>query len=227
MNDNKTSNSGHRKRLRDRYLSVGIDGFSPKEVLALILNNAIKRADTKSIADNLLIKFGDINSTLNAPVEELIKIDGIGKESAIAIKLFKDVSVFLAKEKVIHKECVTSINEVIEYLNSYFKGKHYEEFVVIFLNNSNQILRIDSVSQGTVNEAKVYVRNIVKSCLEFNSTGIILVHNHPGGSLKASQSDIDITLKIKTACSYFNIRVLDHFIITYDGYLSFAGENLI
>jgi DNA repair protein RadC len=164
---------------------------------------------------------------MNAPIEELMQIEGIGRESAIAIKLFKDVSVFLALEKLGNRDFITSIGDVVEYLNIYFKGKHYEEFLVIFLNNSNQILKLETVSKGTVNEAKVYIRNIVRNCLNYNSTGIILVHNHPGGSMKPSQSDIDITHKIKTACSYFNIRVLDHFIITGDGYLSLASENLI
>ncbi len=219
--------SGHRKRLRDRYLLSGISGFLDYEVLELILNTSIQRTNTYSIAKDLLDKYSSLNAIMNANVEDLCRVKGIGEKCAIQIKLFKDVSTYLKKETILNQDGLTSIKQVIDYLNTYLKGKSNEEFLVIFLNNSNIIQRINSISKGTVNEAKVYVRNIIKQCLDYGSSGIILVHNHPGGSTKPSQSDIDITIKIKKAASYFNIRVLDHFIITNDNYTSFAGENLL
>ncbi len=223
----KKSYNGHRKRLRDRYLLSGIDGFLPHEILEMILDSAIPRSNNNPLAKELIDIFGSVNGVMNATVKELCNVPGIGEKSAIQLKIHKDIANYLNYEKIPKTDALTSISQVIDYLNLNLKGKINEEFVVIYLNNSNSVIKLKAVSKGSVNEAKVYVSNIIREALNNGASGLILVHNHPGGSLKPSQSDIDITAKIKKAASYFNIRVLDHFIITNDNYFSFAGDNLL
>jgi len=122
---------------------------------------------------------------------------------------------------------VTSLSDVLSYLQLRYKGEKKEEFRVLFLNNKNMIQRDEILSSGTVNEAKIYIRELMERVFHYGSSAIMLIHNHPSGTMKPSQDDLQITRKIKQSMDYVNVRVLDHVIVGDNAYFSFAEENLL
>jgi len=134
---------------------------------------------------------------------------------------------YALREKMIKEQCITSCHDVYNYLKQYYKGKQNEEFKVIFLNSRNYIIAEETLFRGTVNEAKIYIRTLIQSVVKTGATAIIVVHNHPGGTLKASEEDLHITEKIKKVLGFIDVKVLDHIIIGDNDYLSLASERMI
>ncbi|HNW99868.1 MAG TPA: DNA repair protein RadC [Candidatus Cloacimonadota bacterium] len=218
---------GHRQRMLLRYLGEGLDNFTSQEVLELMLGMVLIRRDTKLLSKILIEEFGSLNNVLNASPDELEKISGISKRSIMFLRFFKDASIFCLREKILKEDCVTSLSDVLAYLQLRYKGEKKEEFRVLFLNNKNMIQRDECISTGTVNEAKIYIRELMELVFHYGSSAIMLIHNHPSGTMKPSQDDLQITRKIKQAMDYVNVRVLDHVIVGDNAYFSFAEENLL
>jgi DNA repair protein RadC len=219
--------NGHRQRLLLRYLGEGLENYSSYEVLELLLGMILVRKDNKELAKQLLDEFGTLNQVLNASVSDLEKVSGIGRRSILLLKLFKDASVYLMREKILSSDCLTSLAEVLAYFQLKYKGMKKEEFRVLFLNNKNMIQRDECISSGTVNEAKIYLRELMEKVFFYGSSAIMLIHNHPSGTMKPSMDDMQITRKIKMAMDMINVRVLDHLIIGDNSYYSFAEENIL
>lgn len=217
----------HKKRLRKRYEENGLDGFHDYEVLELILSYSLSRIDTKPIAKKLINEFGSLIGVLNAPVEKLITVDGISSRTAVMIKLYRDTMTYALSDKIMSENCITSCNDVYNYLKHYYKGIQNEEFKVIYLNSRNYIIDEETLFRGTVNEAKIYVRTLLQNVMKTGATAIIIAHNHPGGTLKASEEDILITEKIKKILKFIDVNVLDHIIIGDNDYISLASERKI
>jgi DNA repair protein RadC len=219
--------TGHRQRMLLRYLAEGLDNFTSQEVLELMLGIILVRKDNKLLSKVLIQEFGSLNNVLNASPEELIKISGISNRSIVFLRFMKDASIFCLREKVLNADCVTSLSDVLSYLQLRYKGEKKEEFRVLFLNNKNMIQRDEILSSGTVNEAKIYIRELMERVFHYGSSAIMLIHNHPSGTMKPSQDDLQITRKIKQSMDYVNVRVLDHVIVGDNAYFSFAEENLL
>ncbi len=219
--------TGHRQRMLLRYLGEGLDNFTSQEVLELMLGLVLIRKDNKLLSKIMIQEFGSLNNVLNASVDELEKITGISKRSIIFLRFMKDAAVFCLREKVLNADCVSSLSDVLSYLQLKYKGEKKEEFRVLFLNNKNMILRDETISTGTVNEAKIYIRELMERVFHYGSSAIMLIHNHPSGTMKPSQDDLQITRKIKQSMDFVNVRVLDHVIVGDNAYFSFAEENLL
>jgi DNA repair protein RadC len=217
----------HKERLRKRYEETGLDGFHDYEVLELILSYSLIYKDTKPLAKELIAEFGSLIGVLNAPVEKLSQVKGVTRRTAVMIKLFRDTMTFALSDKIMTENWLSSCNDVYNYLKHYYKGKQNEEFKVIYLNSRNYIISEETLFRGTVNEAKIYVRNLLQNVIKTGAASIIIAHNHPGGTLKASEEDILITEKIKKVLKYINVNVLDHLIIGDNDYISLASERKI
>jgi len=224
---NENLNKGHRGRLRQRFFEKGLDAFSAHEVVELILTFAYPRRDTKVLAKKALDHFEEsLHKLFYAKKEELNKA-GLSDTAATLIKLCRETFIYQMKKKLIKKNYLTSSDIACEYLKCYYKGIPHEEFYVIYLDQKNNIINAESVFEGTINETKVYTRELIKSCLKKNAASIIIAHNHPSGSVQPSNADINITDKIKNALNLLDIRLLDHIVIGDNQSYSFSENNLI
>ena len=221
------SNIGHRDRLRDRFFTVGLDGFKPHEVLELILFTVYPRVDTKELAKKVLNYFeNDIHKVFIADKEDFKGLN-LSDQAIALIKLIREVNIYIQKLELINQRKIVSSEDAYEFLKSYYKGLQKEEFFVIYLNNKNKVLAVESEFKGTINEAKIYVREIVKQCLKYNAASIIISHNHPSGSIEPSTTYINITLKIKKALEFLDINLIDHIIVGDNKFYSFIEWNVI
>ena len=221
-------NEGHRERLRKRFLMSGISGFHDYEVLELLLSYVIVRRDCKKIAKGLLNKYGDLYSLLKQSKEELETNTFITERIAIFLKvLFAMLEDQLYKKIHNEKVIISSNVQLLNYLKFSLLKRDIEIFKVLFLNTQNELIKEEELFQGTLDRSTIYVRELMKKVLEYNAKSVILVHNHPSGSLKPSQSDIILTKKIKDIFENVEIRLLDHIIISEKGYFSFLEGGIL
>jgi DNA repair protein RadC len=223
----ENDSEGHRQRLRERFMQYGTDGFHDYEILELMLFYVYPRKDTKKIAKQVLSAFkNNLHDIFSAEPENLIRA-GLSQTAAILISSLKKIFIYQQKKKIAGSDFIKSSTDVYDYLKYYYKNSKYEEFYVIFLNTANCIIKTECLFSGTTNESRIYIRNIVESCLNCHASQIIIAHNHPSGNLKASDSDLDITVKIRQALSYLEIKLLDHLIIGDDDFMSFKEMGYI
>lgn len=222
-------NSGHRDRIREKFLKNGIDSFQEYEILELLLTYCIPRKDTKELAKNLLKKFGNIEKILKSPEEELEKIDGLGKSSLAFLKLIGELPSVLYKNSLEKNDDILIKNKeaLLKYLRSLIAYESVEKFYVLYLSNSNKLIACEEKSYGTLDKSAVYPREIYKDVIKYNAKAIILAHNHPSGNIKPSQSDLEITKEIAKGLMSFDAILIEHIIITETSYFSFLEEGLI
>lgn len=218
---------GHRGRLRERFLNSGLDAFSDYEAVELLLTLAIPRNDVKEAAKNAVQEFGSFRGVLDAPVEDLQKIKGIGQVAPVAIKIIRE-----AAARYLKQECRDSFRfESQESLNEYCRismgALKNEIFKVIFLDNTLKILSDKNMDEGTVDRAVVYPRKIIEEAIRCNATTLIFAHNHPSGNARPSEQDKDLTRALILAAETMQLRVFDHLIVTKDDIFSFRREGLL
>lgn len=219
---------GHRDRLRKKYLQGGYSAFHEYEILEMFLTYAIPRRDTKPIAKELLERFGDLDGVVSATLDELSQVSGIKENSAIFLKLLGDLSKNLYKGEMKREGVqLKDKSSLLRYLRSEIGFSNREEFRVIFLNNYNILVGSETLFVGTIDKSAVYPREIVEKVLQYRAKGIIFAHNHPSGNLRPSKQDIAITEHMQEVLEMLDIKLLEHIIITKDGYFSFLEEGLI
>lgn len=209
---------GHRKRLRERFLRAGKKGFTEREALELLLTYAIHRKDTRDESEALLKQFGSLSNTLRQSPDALQAVKGIGPATAVLISLISQITVL--SETPAKKVAITSPDQVTEYLRKRLGSQRRERFCALLLNSSNELLAEVDLEFGTVNRTQVYPRNLVEKVIAHSASGVILVHNHPGGRLEPSREDIALTRKLTRLGEEMDFRVLDHFIVTEKDVLS-------
>ena len=218
--------SGHRDRLRQRFLDRGIDGFSDGEILEILLSFGTPRKDCKEQARALLRQFKTFASVLDADKAELLKINGVGPKNSFALGFIKSAADRYLKQRLAARPYLKSSREVTEYLIHSMRGLHIEVFTAIYLDSSLAVIDSERIAEGTVHANTVYPREIIKKVLNHNAAALIVAHNHPSGSLSPSPQDRQLTRSLYLACSMMQIRLLDHLIIG-DGFFSFADHGIM
>jgi DNA repair protein RadC len=218
---------GHRERLKNRFIFEGLDNFEQHQVLELVLFYCIPRKDTNEIAHELINKYGSISGVFEADYKDLAEQTGVGKNSALLLNLIPSLSRLYLKDKCGERPVLNSSVKAGEFIVSLFAGRIYEAFYVICLDAQNKVNHAALVHEGTINEAPIYPRIIVETALRHQANSVILAHNHPGGSLRASSADIEATKRIKSALEGISIKVVDHIISAGSKYLSLAEEGLL
>ena len=160
-------------------------------------------------------------------INQLIQFKGIGEAKAISIIAALELGRRRRVEGALEHHKISSSRSVFELMQPLVGELPHEEFWIIYLNNSNKVIRKIQLSKGGITGTLVDIRLALKKALEVGATGIILVHNHPSGTLKPSEADKQLTKKLKTAGESLDIKVLDHVIITEKSYFSFADENVL
>ncbi len=218
---------GHRERLRNRFLTQGLSGFEPVNVLELLLFFSHKRCDTNEIAHRLLERFGSFSGVLNAPYDALCQVEGIGAQSACLIKLVAACAGYYADDKAARGVILNSTEAAGQYLVPKFMGASNEEVYLILLDDKRKVLRCAKLFEGTVNAAPITVKKVVAEVVAMNATGVILSHNHPGGLALPSAGDKIVTEKIARALHLINVQLLDHIIVADGDYVSMADSGML
>ena len=214
-------------RAREKLISIGAERLSNSELLAILINNGTKNASALDLAKRVLNQVdNNINELCKLSIKEIInfKIKGLGPAKAVTIKAALELG--LRREMNLHKkEKVTSSSDIALFLQSKLQYKKHEVFAVVFLNRNNKINHFEIISEGGITGTVADPRIILKKALEHDSVSIILCHNHPSGNLKPSKADEELTTKIKQAALLLDIVVLDHIIVSEEGYYSFADNG--
>jgi len=219
--------SGHRDRLRERFISGGADALPDYELLELILFMAIPRRDVKPIAKDLIAAFGNLAGVMNASLCDLQKIKGISENTAITLKVMQASGHRMLKQELMQQPILNSWARLMDYLAATMAHEKNEQFRILFLNKKNEMIADEVQQRGTVDHTPAYPREIMKRALELGATAIILCHNHPSGDATPSQADIDMTRAIKAAGEPFSIIIHDHVVVSRNGTKSFKGLGLL
>lgn len=221
------NNSGHRDRLRERFLKAGSDAFSDHELLELMLFGVILRRDVKPLAKALLARFGSLNNLIGAPIAEIMQVKGIGESAAIHIKSLHAILLRAGHQELENKPIMNSWSALLSYLKLSLANETREQFRVLFLNNKLKLIKDEIMGDGTIDHAPVYPREIARRALELAASSIILVHNHPSGDPKPSGNDISMTRKIIQSLQSIEVEVHDHIIVGSQGTISMKAIGLI
>ena len=218
---------GHRARLRKRLLEGGAEALADHEVIEYLLMTAIPRRDVKPLAHALIRRFGSLAGVLNADPRALAGHPGMGETSAAALKIVALAARRLAREQVREQPVLGSWQALIDYLTIDMAHLTVERVRVLYLNAQNMLIHDEHVGDGSIDEAAIHPREVIRRALDLGATALILVHNHPSGSPQPSRADIQITGRIAEAGRLLGITVHDHVIIGREGHVSLKAKGLI
>ncbi|UCD85966.1 MAG: DNA repair protein RadC [Deltaproteobacteria bacterium] len=222
------SREGHRKRLREKLIKSGISAFHDYEIVELLLTLGTPRRDCKQQAKAAMKRFKTLRGVLDAPMEELQEVKGIGPHNAFGLKLFQQISERYLKERIVGKQIqLKSSKAVFDYLYQSLRKDRREIFKVLFLDSKNRLIDDENLFEGSLTSSAVYPREIMKMAIKHDAAALIFVHNHPSGDPDPSQSDREITRELVSAGKIMQIKVLDHIIVGDNRYFSFADEGMI
>ncbi len=218
---------GHRERLRARYLHTGLDSFEEHQALEMLLFHAIPRADTNPTAHALIKTFGSLRGVLDAEYSDLLKVDGVGPNAALLIRLVRDIHKKYSQQKAGVSGRLRNARDAALYAAALLEGEKLESLYVICLDKQLGVRHAEALSKGTVDELAVYPRRVAELAMRFGSPYVILAHNHPGGDPRPSGADIATTLAVKQALQVLDIVLLDHLVISSGHATSMARDGLI
>ena len=219
--------AGHRARLRKRLLDGGSEALADHELIEYLLMTAIPRKDMKPLAKALLKRFGGLAGVLNAEPAALAQENGMGAASTAALKIVALATRRLARTGLQEQPVLASWQVLIDYLTIDMAHLRHERVRVLYLDTKNRLILDDQLSDGTLDEAAIHPREVVKKALDLGASPLILVHNHPSGSPEPSRADVQITNKIAEAGRLLGITVHDHVIIGKEGHVSLKAKGLI
>ncbi|HSG34109.1 MAG TPA: DNA repair protein RadC [Sphingomonadaceae bacterium] len=220
-------NAGHRARLRQRLLDGGSEALADHEVLEYLLATARSRIDTKPIAKSLIKRFGSLAGVLNADAKALAAHPQMGEASAAALKIVALAARRMARQEVAQMPVLGSWQALLDYLTIDMAHLTVERVRVLFLNSQNMLIHDEHVCDGSIDEAAIHPREVIRKALDLGATALILVHNHPSGSPEPSRADIQITNRIAEAGRLLGITLHDHVIVGRQGHVSLRAKGLV
>lgn len=215
------------ERPRELLLEKGPDHVSDAGLIAILLRSGTPGKDAVSLARDLIRYFGGLRGLLSTKMSDLKGIKGLGTAKIAQLMAAIEITKRQLKEEIIGRNYVENDKDVIDYLSLSMRDLKEEFFKVIYLNKANIILAIDELARGTVDEASIYPREVIKRALDINASAVIFVHNHPSGSMEPSQRDMDVTKKLVSACTAVDITPLDHIIISPYGHISLKSKGFL
>lgn len=215
----------HRDRLRERFLSEGLEAFDPHQALELLLFYAIPRHDTNELAHRLISRFGSVAGVLDADPAEIEQFEGLGRRSSILLAMMKPMWRLYRRESARIGPAMDNFKAACDFAADLFAGRTNEAFYVLCLDPGCRLIRAQLLCEGTVNEVSVHPRTVVETVLRSNASQIILMHNHPKGMLDPSPDDVAYTRRLTVACLSIGIDIVDHIIVSGEETYSFAREG--
>ncbi|WP_144669645.1 RadC family protein [Dokdonia sp. Hel_I_53] len=215
-------------RPREKLVIKGRSSLSNAELIAILISSGSREESAVSLSKRILASVENNLSELGKiSIKDLMKFKGIGEAKAVSIAAALELGRRRGEGDTLSRKRISSSKDAYQMLQPMIGDLSHEEFWVLFLSNSNKVLRKEQVSKGGLTGTLVDIRMVLKTALEYNAVGMILGHNHPSGTLKPSQADILLTNKLKTAAQGLDIQVLDHIIVTEKTYFSFADDGIL
>jgi DNA repair protein RadC len=227
MSEAVTNATGHRARLRQRLIDGGPDALLDHELIEYLLALAIPRIDTKPLAKALLHEFGGVAGLLTADAAAIGRVKGMGEGSVAALKIVQAAALRLLRDKVKDQPVLASWQALLDYLRADMAHKTTERVRVLHLNSRNMLIRDEAMAEGSIDQAAIHPREVIRRAIDLGSSAIILVHNHPSGDPAPSRADIALTRDIADAGKKLGIAVHDHIIIGANGHSSMRGLGLL
>lgn len=212
--------SGHRERLKKRFVNQGLDSFESHQVLELLLFYAIPQKDTNPLAHELLNTFGSLPAVLEASVNDLCKIKGISEHTATLIKLCGELLKRYEQELQSGIKAFTNLEEIGAYLQPQFLGETREKVVLVCLNNRSELLGVSVLGTGGLVSTEAKMREIIEQIITLQATRVVLAHNHPAGFAIPSAADLSTTRRIIESLKIMEVEVVDHLIFAKGEYIS-------
>ena len=215
-------------RPREKLMAKGKIALSDSELIAILIGSGTREVTAVDLAKQILQSVdNNLNQLGRLNAKELCKFKGIGEAKAISIITALELGKRRRESEGTQKPKISSSNDAFQILQPFIGDLHHEEFWVLFLSNANKVLKKEQLSIGGMTGTVADVRKIYKSALEQSATAIIIAHNHPSGTLRPSQADMQLTRKVKEGGNILDIKLLDHLIITEKNYYSFADEGTL
>src|SRR4051812_10267531 len=227
MSGDALDNLGHRACLRRRLFEGGPEALLDHELVEYLLALAIPRRDTKPLAKALLAEFGGIAALLTADAAALARVPGMGETSAAALKAAHAAALRLLRDQVAVRPVLANWQALLDYLRADMAHHAIERVRVLHLNSKNMLIRDELMNEGSIDEAPVYVREVIRRAIDLGSAAIVLVHNHPSGDPSPSRADIEITRAVAEAGKRLGVTVHDHIIIGSEGHTSLRAKGLL
>ena len=217
---------GHRQRLMERFHREGLDHFEPVQVLELMLFYCIPRRDTNELAHRLLDRFGSVSRVMDASVEELMQVPGVGKNTATFLHLAKEAGRYYQVDSIRKGMLMRDTEDCGKYLLPYFIGRQKETVFLLCLNANCNVISCREVGEGEINAAVISPRRVVEMALAEKASTVVLAHNHPSGVALPSHEDVLVTKRLAEALATVDVTLFDHLIIADDDYVSLAQSGL-
>jgi DNA repair protein RadC len=223
----KPDHLAHRERLRRRFLDAGDEALPDYELLELVLFLTQARRDVKPLAKRLIRHFGSFAEVLSAESERLVEVEGVGENTAVALKTVQAAAQRLARGRALKRPVLGSWQAVLDHCQASMGYEKSERFRILFLDRKNVLIADEVQQRGTVDHTPVYPREVVKRALELGASAIIMVHNHPSGDPTPSKADIEMTREVAAAGAKLGISLHDHIIVGRGDYASFKTLGLM
>lgn len=217
---------GHREKTRHRFQETGLEGFADHEALELLLYYAIPRRDTNELAHRLLARYGSLSALLQAPIEDLRRVEGVGESAAVLLKLVP-AFVYKAQRSAGQETILNSTEKAGRYLLTCFAGERNEVIYQLCLDRKGKLLARKRLSEGGSAAAELNIRRLVENALLSSASAVILSHNHPSGIALPSREDYATTQQAQDALRTIGVELLDHIIVAEDDYVSLADSGIL
>ena len=217
---------GHRQRLMERFHNEGLDHFEPVQVLELLLFYSIPRRDTNEIAHALLNRFGSVSKVMDASVEELMQVPGVGKNTATLLHLVKQAGRYYQVDSARKGAVMNDTEDCGKYLLPYFIGRQKETVFLLCLNANCNVISCREVGEGEINSAVISPRRVVEIALAEKASTVVLAHNHPSGVALPSHEDVVVTKRLAAALAAVDVTLFDHLIVADDDFVSLVQSGL-
>jgi DNA repair protein RadC len=227
MPADKPHYTGHRERLRERFLKDMGQGFSDYELVEMLLFMAHPRGDVKPLAKDLIKRFGGFAELLAAEPAEIRKVPSAKDATVSALKVVQASSLRMMQARLLNRPAIASWQQLLDYCHAAMAREKREQFRIIFLDRKNTLIADELQATGTIDHTPVYPREVVKRALDLGASAIIMVHNHPSGDPTPSAGDIEMTREVQEAAGRLGITVHDHVIIGRTGHSSLENMGLL
>ncbi len=217
---------GHRQRLMERFNKEGLDHFDPVQVLELLLFYSIPRRDTNEIAHALLNRFGSVSKVMDASLEELMQVPGVGKNTAVFLHLAKQAGRYYQVDSTRKGAVMKDTEDCGKFLLPHFIGRQKETVFLLCLNANCNVISCREVGEGEINSAVISPRRVVEIALAEKASTVVLAHNHPSGVALPSREDVMVTQRLAAALAAVEVTLFDHLIVAGDDYVSLVQSRL-
>lgn len=220
----ESPHQGHRKRVRERIVTEGLEGFQPHEILEFLLFHTVSQKDTNLLAHRLIETFGSFQNVLEATPKELMEKGKLSENSAVFLSSLTDVFSYYERNKE-EKTPVNSPDKMVRIFRPYFIGQTSERLIAAFFDSGLRVKKISEFGAGQENGFRFNSKEVLKAAIVENAYGVALSHNHPTSLAVPSKNDINTTSDLKNQLEYFEIKLVDHIIFGANGTFSFANDR--